>query len=290
MAKRGISIAFALALAFVLAFGGTAMGQGELTLKQAKALAKKLGRKQVKTQGVVAYHLGRPRRISPTAVTFPYDARTKSDTFCRATLRVRRAQNQITATIGKQHCISMPSDALATEAATRKTVRAMRKTAKATRRSVRRLGLSLGNCRNLDVPTSRRAGATAVIDIATVNAVELPNDRPLGQFVGRLGNIATSHRVLASGIAAWTDYVAVLRSLPVIADPCKTLRRWAKADWAADARPVDVSAWHQLDRRAAADERAIGKAAAYRARVGVFPAAVVAFTPQGLLLSYLPQD
>lgn len=288
MAKRGISIAFALALAFVLAFGGTAMGQGELTRKQAKAIAKKLGHKQVKTQAVVAYHLGKPRRISATAIVFPYDARTKSNTFCRATLRVRRSGSQITATIGKQRCISMPSDALATEAATRKAVRSLR--AKATTRSVRRLGLSLGNCRNLDVPKARRAGATAVIDIATVNAVELPNDRPLGRFVGRLGNIDSNHRVLTAGIAAWTDYVAVLRSLPVIADPCKTLRRWAKADWAADARPVDVNAWHQLDRRAAADERAIGKAAAYLARVGVFPAAAVAFTPQGLLLRYLPQD
>jgi hypothetical protein len=290
MAKRGISIAFALALAFVLAFGGTAMGQGELTRKQAKAIAKKLGHKQVKTQGVVAYHLGKPRRISATAIAFPYDARTKSNTFCRATLRVRRSGSQITASIGKQRCIAMPSDALAAEAATRKTLRSMLKTAKATRRSVRRLGLSLGNCRNLDVPKSRTAGATAVIDIATVNAVELPNDGPLGRFVGRLGNIDTNRRVLGTGIAAWTDYVAVLRSLPVISDPCKTLRRWAKADWAANARPVDVAAWHQLDRRSAADERAIVKAAAYLARVGVFPAAVVAFTPQGLLLRYLPQD
>src|SRR3954452_12450328 len=118
MTKRGMSIAL-LAMALIALGGvGTAEAAG-LSVKTATRLASQLGRKQVRTQDVVAYHLGRAKRLSRRAVSFRYDARTKGHTYCVSVLTVRARRNgntlKITAKIGRQKCIKIPGDALAFE-------------------------------------------------------------------------------------------------------------------------------------------------------------------------------
>jgi hypothetical protein len=89
---------------------------------------------------------------------------------------------------------------------------------------------------------------------------------------------------LANGALAWADYVATVRALPQVDDPCAALKRWERTGYAVDQTPIDFGTYRQLNRRAASDRRAINRAAALMAAAGAFPNAVIGFTPDGLLL------
>jgi hypothetical protein len=283
-----------LALAVVLALGVSATAQAapRLTRKEAKRIAVKLGRKQIRKFDLASYHLGKPKRLGNSRIAFPYDARTKSHTYCTAVMTVRKRTRgnrlEIVARIGRQDCLRMPADALAVERVIRQTQRRLH--TRATRRSVAKLVRSLGSCENMSVPKSRRAGVAAVIDVATTNALTGPNESVLDRLVVRLNRVDTGRRVLGTGIAGWTDYVDILRSLPLIENPCRALRRWKRAGWSSDAAPIDLGDYRRSRRQAAADERAIARAARFLARVGVFPRTVIGFTPQGLLLHLAPKS
>src|SRR3954470_7190604 len=179
MSTRGLFVAVALAVAL---FAGTATAQAAgLTVRQAKRAALRLGHKQQRTQDVVAFQLGRPHRVSRNQIYFPYAARTEGRNFCKGRLtvtrRVRGNRIEIASRIGKQRCKQIPADALAVESATRKLARSLRPT------GTRRVRGSIARCKTLDVPRSRRATARAVNPIALIEALQLPNDKPLGQFV-----------------------------------------------------------------------------------------------------------
>jgi hypothetical protein len=290
MTKRGLSLVFALALVLALGVGTAAQAAPRLTVKQAKRVAVKLGRKQVRKYDLRAYHLGKAHRVSRTRIVFPYDARTQANTYCTAKMRVRKHVRGnrilITAAIGRQDCATMPDDALAVERATRRGERRMRP--RVTRRALRRVTRSLARCHNVRVPKRRRAAVRAIADVATTNALVRPNNRALDRFVADLFNVDTSRRVLGDGIAAWGDYLDVVQNLPSFRHPCATIKRWRSAGWSADASPIDMAEYRQSRRFATGDKRAIARAARFLARVGVFPRLVVAFTPQGLLLHLAP--
>jgi hypothetical protein len=282
-----------MALCAMLALAGTAGAQSSrLSYATAKKLAVQLAERQVANRDVVSYHLRGAERLNRRTIVFAYDDRTENDVFCTASLIVRQrvdgSVTRIAARFRGQRCAKIPADALAIEAATRETVRDLRSTAGETDASLRRLIRSVRRCRNLEVPRPRRAVVAAILDIATVQALEVPNDSALGDFVTDLGEIETSNTVLQRGIAGWADWVAVIRSLPSIPDPCATLQRWAQAGWSASETPIDMAAYRSANRRASADERAISRAARHLARVGVFPRAVLQFTPEGMLLRLAP--
>jgi len=140
------------------------------------------------------------------------------------------------------------------------------------------------------VPRSRRAAVAAVIDVATTNALVRPNARALDRFASRLDGLNTTRSVLRGGISAWFDYLGVLGTLPSYPNPCATLRRWRDAGWSADESPIDMGDYRRARRTATADKRTIARAARFLARVGILPAQVVGFTPQGLLLHLRPRD
>jgi hypothetical protein len=185
-----------------------------------------------------------------------------------------------------QDCDKVPDDALAVEAATRSAVRALRGTEAETIAAVERVTRSVRRCRNLDFPRRRRAHVEAILDIAIVQALVGPNDAILGDYVAALDAIDTANPVLKRGIGGWADWLAVVRSLPAIPDPCATLRTWEKANWAATESPIDLAAYQALDRRARADRRATRRAARHLAEVGVFRRFVRASTPDGLVLRF----
>jgi hypothetical protein len=215
--------------------------------------------------------------------------------FCTAVLVVRQRETsadgdvRISARFRGQECAKVPDDALAVEAATRSAVRALRASEDETLASLRRVTRSLRRCEDLDYPRNRRAHVNAIIDIAVVEALVTPNDAALGDFVTALDGIDTANSILRRGIGAWADWLAVVRSLPAITDPCATLQRWAEADWAASEAPIDLEAYRSLDERSEADDLAIGRAARHLAEVGVFRRLAVAFTPDGLLLRIAEQ-
>ncbi len=292
MTKRGVP-AVAIALTAALGFCGAAQAStGPLKVKQARKLAHKLAEKQVRGRDVVSFHVAGAKRLGRNSVALAYDDRTNVNFFCTATIvvtqRVKTHRTIRTARFRGQKCEQMPLDVLAVEAATRNAVRALRGSAVATADSLDRLQASVKRCRKLAVPRSRRDAANAILDTALVEALEGPNDAGLGDFVSALGSVDTTNATLTAGIAGWTDYLAAVRALPPIPDPCATLQSWAQAGWAADQSPIDMNAYRAIDQRTAADSRAIKRAARYLAVNGVFPRTVVQFTPEGLLLRLAP--
>jgi hypothetical protein len=293
MTKRGLP-AIAIALIAALGFCGAASAAtGPLRVKDARKLARTLAEKQVTGRDVVSFHIFGARRLSANAVVFGYDDRTTANVFCRAAIvvkqRVGTKRTVRTARFRAQRCKSIPEDVLAIEQATRDAVRALRGTTVATADSLNTLEASVKRCRRLAVPRSRRAAVSAILDIALVEALEGPNDSILGDFVTALGNVDTTNATLATAVASWTDWLAAVRSLPSIPDPCATLQSWAQAGWAADQAPIDMDAYRAINQRASADERSIERAAKYLAANGVFPRTVAQFTPEGLLLRLAPE-
>jgi hypothetical protein len=292
MTKRGVAGVVAAVLA-MLAFAGAANAQsGRLSYKTAKRLAVTLAEKQVRSRDIVSYHLTKPKRLGPRKIAFVYDDRSETAVFCTAAIVVTAKRSgsttRVSARFRRQACTPIPDDALAIEAATRNAARALRGTADDTEASLERVTRSIRRCEDLVVPRSRRGAVSAILDIAILEALEGPNDSVLGDFVAILGEIQTAKVVLQRGIAGWADYLAVVRSLPAIPDPCATLQRWAQADWAASESPIDLGAYRELEARVEEDQTRIERAARYLARVGVFPRAAVRFTPDGLLLRLAP--
>jgi hypothetical protein len=293
MTRRGLP-AIAIALIAASGFCGAATAQAKpLKVKDARKLAHKLAEKQISGRDVVSFHILGAKRTGPNTVTFAYDDRTNVNLYCTAAIVVTRKvgakRTQLAARFRGQKCKNIPVDVLAAETATRNAVRGLKGSTVATADSLKSLEASVKRCRNLDVPRSRRAAASAILDIALVEALEGPNDAPLGNFIAELGGIDTTNATLAGGISGWTDWLAAVRSLQSIPDPCATLQSWAQAGWAADQSPIDMTAYRALDQRVSADSRAIERAAKYLAVNGVFPRTVVQFTPEGLLLRLAPK-
>jgi hypothetical protein len=286
MNSRGIRLALALALCMSLAAATSADASQRLTRKEAKRMAHKLGRKQVRKFDLRFYRLGPPRRIGPRGIAFPYQARTEANTFCKATLRVRKRTrgNRILliARIGHQRCIRMPADALAVESATRKARRAFRK-----RATTRSLGSVLGEiftCADMNIPRKREVAAENIFIAATLRAFYRPNRAMFTKYADRLDGVATTHVVLADGIAGFLDYVDILSSIPAPRHPCDVLRRWKRHHWAASAAPADNDVRRDDINAIDDDFVAIDRAGAFLERVGVYTRLEAFFREGGLLL------
>jgi hypothetical protein len=291
MTKRGTLGVMLLVLVAMLALGApSAMALQPLTAKQAKDLAKQLGKKQKRENDVVVYHVEDRHRVDAFTITFAYDERTSYKAFCTAVVRVHKKQagNRIltTAKLTRHRCKQIPGDALAIERATRKADKRIRANEKTTLRSVRRVLRSTERCEELKVPRRRRFAAGAVIDIAINGALARPNQGTLDALVASLGRVQSSNDVVVRAVEGWADYDDVLASLPVIKDPCGALRNWAKSGWSAQQAPIDVDEYRAFVRRGKADTKAIAAGARYLLASGVYRKLVLAFTPDGLLTRF----
>jgi hypothetical protein len=287
MTKRLTAALLCVVASFAVGGVATAQAKG-LSYRTAKALAKRLAQKQVLGRNVISFHLANARRVSATRFVFAYDDRTADHVFCTARLIVdQTVSGHITTTRARftgQRCRGIPSAVLAFEAITRQAQRDLRTNTAATVRSLDAVGASAERCKNVRVPRSRRSDAQALFDVAFVEALEQPNDATVGNFAASLLAVNPRDPTLASGALAWADYVATVRSLPQVDDPCAALKRWKRTGFAVDQTPIDFVAYRQLNGRAAADRRAIDRAAELMAADGAFPNAALGFTPDGLLL------
>jgi hypothetical protein len=287
MTKRLTAALMCVLASFAVAGVATAQAKG-LSFRTAKSLAKRLAQKQVLGRNVVSFHLRGARRVSATRIVFAYDDRTADHVYCTATLIVDQAVSGHTTTtraqFAGQRCRGIPTEVRKFEAITRQAQRDLRANTAATVRSLDAVNASARRCRNLRVPRSHARDASALFDIALVEALEQPNDATVGDFAARLVGVDASDSTLAAGALGWADYVSTIRSLPQVDDPCGALKRWARTGYAADRTPIDFGAYRKLNARAAADRRAINRAARLLAADGVFPNTVLGFTPDGLLL------
>lgn len=286
MTKR-LTAALVCALA-AFAFGGVANAQAKvLPYKTAKTLAKRLAEKQVRGRDVISYHLVEPRRIGDSRIVFEYDDRTANHVFCTATIIVQqRVRGRVTTTSARfadAECSGIPTEVREYEAIVRATQRELRANTPATVDAVEAVDRSLSRCRTLRIPSSREDEAEALIDIALVEALSQPNDAALGAFVDRLLAVDATNTALRAGAEGWADYLATIRALPQVDDPCALLRQWSRDGWTNATAPIDFAAYRALDRRAAVDQRSIARAARYMALRGAYPNAALGFTPEGLL-------
>jgi hypothetical protein len=290
MTKRLTAALLCVVAAFALLGAASAEAKG-LSYSTATDLARQLAQKQVRGRHVVSQHLRKGKRVSATRVEFAYDDRTADHVFCTAVLivdqTVRGRKTTTRARFSGQRCNGIPSEVLKFETITRQAQRAVRVNTDATARGLVRVFEAASRCRKVRVPRVRETDAGALFDIALVEALEQPNDAAVGQFAAKLLDVSASDETLAAGALGWADWVATVRSLPQIDDPCAELKAWARDGYALEKAPIDFAAYRRLDRRAAADRAAIDRAAALMARKGAFPNAVVGFTPDGLLLQFV---
>ena len=287
MTKR-LKVALLCAVA-VFALGGVATAQAKrLSYKDAKVLAKRLANKQVRGRDVISFHLQQPSRVGDSKLVFPYDDRTGSDVFCTARVIVTSTTSGRITTIKARftgvRCNGIPAEVLRFESLTRHAQRDMRTNTAATVDALDAVKRSERACRNLKVPKSRADEAKALFDIALVEALERPNDAAVGSFVASLVDAQVSNSTLAAGATAWADYLATVRSLPDVSDPCADLKGWRAEGWSASGAPIDFAAYRALDQRAGRDSDTIEKAASLMLRRGAFPNASIGFTTDGLLL------
>jgi hypothetical protein len=257
-----------------------------LSFNTATKLATKLGKTQMGTKrAVVVFHVYKGKRISARQITFPYDDRSRSNVFCQAKIAVKLTGNIARAAfvLPKPACMQIPEEVLRYEAVTRSSARAVIARNAAVRASAVAFTRSLKGCRTLRVPHSRSDEAELLLNVGSLEALEGPIDAQLGGFVAGLAAAGANQSTLKAGAAAWADYLAVLRSLPALPNPCRTLAQWEKDKYAADKAPVDFAALNALDKRGSADLVRIARAAKYMARSGAFPSTALNFTPDGLI-------
>jgi hypothetical protein len=291
MTKRLTAVLVCLAAAPALA--GVAHASA-VSYSNALKLAKQLARLQTRDRNVISFHVLKGKRAPSGAIVFPYDDRTADNVYCTAQIVVTekaKAGGGFTrfAQFRNQRCKGIPAAALAFESITRSAQRALRASALATADAIDNFRASIRPCARLHVPRGRLTDANELLAIGLTEAIETPNDTPLGDFVAALQRVnTTNHAVLGNGATAWLDYLSVVRALPNVPDACGSLQRWAQNGWTASTAPIDFSAAIALDGRAAIDAKAIGRAAAELARDGVFRSTAAAFTPKGLLLGPAP--
>jgi hypothetical protein len=277
--------AMAVALIATLVVAAPASAQ-TLSFKTATALAKKLGNTQLGTKrAVTRYHIYKGKRISSRQITFPYDDRSATNVFCKATIAVTQtgATTRAVFKVPPSACAQVPEEVLKFEAVTRSSARAVLARSAAVRASALAFTRSLRGCRSLNVPRARRDEAELLLNVGSLEALERPIDAQLGDFVAGLAAVGANQSTLKAAAVAWADYLAVLRALPALPDPCSTLAQWEKDKYAGDKAPVDFTALTALDKRGSADLVRITRAAKYMARSGAFPSAAVNFTPDGLI-------
>lgn len=293
MTKRLTAAVVCVAATLTLLGAATAEAKG-LSMRTATDLARQLAKKQVSGRHVVSYHLRKGRRVSAARIRFGYDDRSKEEVFCTAVViveqTVRGHTTTLTARFGEQRCNGIPREVLEFEAITRRAQRAARKHTAATARAIIRAGEAAHRCRKVRVPRARQGDAAALFDLALVEAVERPSDAVVADFAAKLLDVNATDRTLAAGALGWADWVATVRSLPQVADPCAELKRWARDGYALAKAPIDFAAYRRLERRAAADVAAIDRAAALMARKGAFRNVVAGFTPEGLLLQLVARS
>jgi hypothetical protein len=286
MTKR-LTVALLCVAATFASVGAATAGARVLTNRTARELAKQLAQKQVHGRDVISFHLLRPRRLSATRVAFLYDDRTTDNVYCTARVIVssvtRGRTTTVSARFAGQHCAGIPAAVLKFEAITRRAQRDVRANTAATLDALAAVERSSRRCRAVKVPASKAPQANALFQIALIEAFERPSDAAIGGFVQRLLDANVANARLAAGAGAWQDYLAAVRSLPTVDDPCGALKAWKRAGFRAADAPIDFAAYRSLKRRAAADQRAIVRAARLMADRGAFPNAALGFTTDGLL-------
>ena len=284
-------LAFSLLSAFVMASTASA---ATLSEKVAVSQATKLMKKQLndRSRRLVEARISVGEKRSSNRYLFLYDDLNRQGVVCNAVIEVRLTSKALTARFLPNSSCETPGDeALAYRAAARFAGAAFEKKQRSVLRSVSRYTDSAQACETLDIPDDRQDEALLLLSTGLTQATIRPVQSLIDDYATSLQSLAVVDPALASGAAAWRDYIDTVRALPKLQPSyCSVLGEWGANGYTDETAPVDFAALRTISQRIAADGAEVRRTGRHLRRLGIDPLTVEEFTRGDLIRASAPSD
>src|SRR4051794_13904236 len=291
--RARVATLLALSLLGSLVLASTASA-AKLSERVAVSQAKKLMNKQLKDSGrrVVEARISVGERRSSSRWLFAYDDLNRQGVVCSAVIEVRLTSRVLSARFLPGSACEKPGDeGLAYRAAARFAAAAFDRRARSIERSVTRYTESAEACETLNVPDDRQDEALLLLSTGLTQATVRPVQSVLDNYATALQSLAVGDPALASGAAAWRDYVDTVRALPRLQPSyCQVLAEWGANGYTDETAPVDFAALRTISQRIAADGLEVRRTARYLRRLGIDPVTATEFTLGDIIRASAPSD
>jgi hypothetical protein len=265
-----------------------------LSEKVAVSQASKLMKRQLKDRSrrLVEARVSVGERRSKGRWLFLYDDLNRQGTVCTAVIEVRLTSKALIARFLPGSKCERPGDeGLAYRAAARFAGAAFEKRTRSIARSVTRYTESADACETLDIPDDRQDEALLLLTTGLTQATARPVQSVLDSYATALQSLAVVDPSLASGAAAWRDYVDTVRALPKLQPSyCQVLAEWGANGFTDETAPVDFAALRAISQRIAADGAAVRRTSRYMRRLGIDPLTAEEFSLGDLIGASAPSD
>jgi hypothetical protein len=291
--RAAFATLLALSLVGSLMLAGTASA-ATLSKKVAVQQATKLMKRQLndRSRRLVEARISVGEKRSKSRWLFAYDDLNRQGIVCNAVIEVRLTSKALTARfLPGSRCERPGDEGLAYRAAARFAGAAFDKRARSIARSVTRYTESADACETLDVPNDRQDEALLLLTTGLTQATVRPVQSVLDSYATALQSLGVVDPSLASGAAAWRDYVDTVRALPQLQPSyCQVLAEWGANGYTDETAPVDFAALRAISQRIAADGVEVRRTARYMRRLGIDPLTAEAFTLGDLIRASAPSD
>ena len=291
--RAAFATLLALSLIGSLMLAGTASA-ATLSERVAVQQATKLMKRQLndRSRRLVEARVSVGERRSKSRFLFLYDDLNRQGVVCNAVIEVRLTSKALTARfLPGSECERPGDEGLAYRAAARFAGEAFEKKTRSIARSVTRYTESAEACETLDVPDNRQDEALLLLTTGLTQATVRPVQSVLDAYATALQSLGVVDPALASGAAAWRDYVDTVRALPKLQPSyCQVLAEWGANGYTDETAPVDFAALRTISQRIAADGVEVRRTARYMRRLGIDPVTAEAFTLGDLIRASAPSD
>jgi hypothetical protein len=296
---RGGRLRAAFATLLVLSLLGSLMlastaSAATLSEKVAVKQAAKLMKRQLndRSRRLVEARVSVGERRSKSRFLFLYDDLNRQGVVCNAVIEVRLTSKALTARfVPGSRCERPGDEGLAYRAAARFAGAAFEKRTRSIARSVTRYTESAEACETLDIPDDRQDEALLLLTTGLTQATVRPVQSVLDSYATALQSLAVVDPSLASGAAAWRDYIDTVRALPKLQPSyCQVLAEWGANGYTDETAPVDFAALRTISQRIAADGVAVRRTARYMRRLGIDPLTAEEFTLGDIIGASAPSD
>jgi len=294
---RGARLRALFATLLVLSLLGSlvlASSAGAATLSEKVAVkqAARLMKKQLsdRSRRLVEARISVGDKVSSSRWRFLYDDLNRQGVVCNAVIEVRLTSKALSARfLPGSECERPGDEGLAYRAAARFAGAAFDKRARSILRSVARYTDSAQACETLDIPDNRQDEALLLLSTGLTQATVRPVQSVLDDYATSLQSLAVVDPALASGAAAWRDYVDTVRALPKLQPSyCAVLAEWGANGYTDETAPVDFGALQTIAQRIASDGAEVRRTGRYLRRLGIDPLTAEAFTLGDLIRDSAP--
>jgi hypothetical protein len=289
-------LALSLLGSLVLAGNASAGSTSSATLSERVATqqATRLMQRQLRNRDrrLVEARISVGERASRTRWLFLYDDLNRQGVVCTAIIEVRQRGRTITSRfLRNSNCETPGDEGLAFRAAARFVDVAVTRKRRSVLRSVTRYTESAEACETLDIPDSRQDEALLLLTTGLTQATIRPIQSDLDDYATSLQSLNVVDPALASGAAAWRDFVDTVRALPQLQPSyCAVLAEWGNNGYTDETAPVDFAALRAIAARIQADGAEVRRTGRYMSRLGIDPLTVVGFSLDNLIGDVTPSD